>query len=213
MTIVVVFSLFGDDIRVWATPKAADPYFYAGFLMSFVMFTVEILIKTVVDEEHKYSFFFWLDIIATLSLILDIPWFTDPLATYLFDSVESSRSVDAIPGQPLTEEAIALDLTQLVKSMRLIRLIRILKIYKYISGDARPQEDQGGKKKKKKKVVPEKKEDEEEKKEESIFVQETDPTKLGKAMIDTLTRNTIVGILTMLIVLPMLSPVQQDYSG
>ena len=32
-------------------------------------------------------------------------------------------------------------------------------------------------------------------------------------MIDTLTRNTIVGILTMLIVLPMLSPVQQDYSG
>ena len=44
-------------------------------------------------------------------------------------------------------------------------------------------------------------------------MQETDPTKLGKAMIDTLTRNTIVGILTMLIVLPMLSPVQQDYSG
>lgn len=106
MTIVVIFSLFGDDIRVWATPKAADPYFYAGFLLSFVMFTVEILIKTVVDEEHKYSFFFWLDIIATLSLILDIPWFIDPLSVYLFNSLPSNQSVNAIPGEPLTEDAL-----------------------------------------------------------------------------------------------------------
>ena len=105
MTVVVIFSLFGDDIRVWATPKTADPYFYAGFLLSFMLFGIEILIKTVVDEEFKYSFFFWLDIIATLSLILDIPWATDPMAIYLFESAGSARSADVISGHELTADS------------------------------------------------------------------------------------------------------------
>jgi len=30
-------------------------------------------------EDFKYSFFFYLDIIATLSLINDIPWLLNPL--------------------------------------------------------------------------------------------------------------------------------------
>jgi len=40
----------------------------------------------VVDDEFKYSFFFWLDIIATLSLILDVPWLIDPIQMYIFDA-------------------------------------------------------------------------------------------------------------------------------
>ena len=98
MTIVVLFSLFGDNIRLWATPKEADPYFFSGFILSFLLFGIEILVKTVVDEEFKYSFFFWLDIIATISLILDVPWLIDPITQYVFDADPSEQAVNVKPG-------------------------------------------------------------------------------------------------------------------
>ena len=54
---------------MWATTKDADPFFFVGLLISFILFTVEIMINSVVDDDFKYSFFFYLDIIATISII------------------------------------------------------------------------------------------------------------------------------------------------
>jgi hypothetical protein len=74
MSIITLYALFGDDIRLWFTSKGADDYFYGALSLSFVLFTCEILINSCVIDDFKYSFFFWLDIIATLSLIPDIDW-------------------------------------------------------------------------------------------------------------------------------------------
>lgn len=74
MSLVTVFALIGDDIRVISTTKDADNYFFAAMTLSFVLFACEIITTTVVIDDFKYSFFFYLDIIATLSLINDIPW-------------------------------------------------------------------------------------------------------------------------------------------
>jgi len=98
MTFVTLFALVGDDIRCWITSKFADPYFDGGLVLSFFLFTAEILTSTVVVDEFKYSFFFWLDIIATLSLIPDIAWLEDLVAKLLFDSYSTSVSVDVILG-------------------------------------------------------------------------------------------------------------------
>ena len=86
----------------------------------------------------------------------------------------------------------------------MIRLIRIIKLYKYIKQSlAKEQVDE---------------EDEEESDEEEVdkiekrFKRETDPTKLGKALSDQNTREVIIGVLLMLMVLPLLSPTEIDYS-
>ena len=47
---------------------------------------------------------------------------------------------------------------------------------------------------------------------ESAFKRETDPSKLGKALSDQNTREVIIGVLLMLMVLPLLSPSEIDYS-
>ena len=47
---------------------------------------------------------------------------------------------------------------------------------------------------------------------EARFRRETDPTKLGKALSDQNTREVIIGVLLMLMVLPLLSPTEIDYS-
>lgn len=46
----------------------------------------------------------------------------------------------------------------------------------------------------------------------SVFKRETDPSKLGKALSDRNTREVIIGVLLMLMVLPLLSPTEIDYS-
>ena len=47
---------------------------------------------------------------------------------------------------------------------------------------------------------------------ESLFRKETDPSKLGKALSDTNTREVIIGVLLMLMVLPLLAPTEIDFS-
>ena len=77
MTLTTLFALFGDDLRLWMTTKETDEYFFYGLVISFILFSMELLINSCVVDDFKYSFFFWLDFIATLSLIPDIPWFLD----------------------------------------------------------------------------------------------------------------------------------------
>lgn len=151
MSMVTLFALVGDDIRLWATNKSADIYFNLGLLISFILFTTEIMLNTVAIDEFKYSFFFWLDIIATLSVVIDIPWITDPFRYLIWRGVPSDKSVNVIPGQDLGQ-GNSVNLQRVVKSLRLIRLIRIIKLYKYIvqSGKKQDNEEINTKKKKKK---------------------------------------------------------------
>ena len=82
---------------MWLTTKEADPYFYALLAASFVLFSLEIFINSMVKDDFKYSFFFWLDIIATLSLIPDIQWIIDACGG-IINATPSYLSVNAVPG-------------------------------------------------------------------------------------------------------------------
>jgi hypothetical protein len=86
MTTVTLFALFGDDFRVWFIGSFIDPYFYAILIVCFVLYAAEILVNSCVVDDFKYSFFFWLDIVATLSLIVDIAWIVDYISIILGQS-------------------------------------------------------------------------------------------------------------------------------
>ena len=49
--------------------------------------------------------------------------------------------------------------------------------------------------------------------EESEFKKETDPSKLGKALGDSINRKTIIGVLLMLMILPLFTISEIDFSG
>ena len=102
MSLVTIFALIGDDIRVFGFNKSADNYFYGCLTISMVLFSAEIWLNTVVIDEFKYSFFFWLDIIATLSLIIDIPWFTNIIRYYVVKYPPNYESVNVRPGVVLS---------------------------------------------------------------------------------------------------------------
>lgn len=87
-----------------STNKSADNYFFAALTLSMVLFTIEIITTTVVIDDFKYSFFFYLDIIATLSLINDIPWILN-LLVQIIGQRPDYESVNAIPGVLYVENA------------------------------------------------------------------------------------------------------------
>lgn len=72
MAAVTIFALFGDDVRLWFTTKQADLYIDAALIFSLIAFTIEILVNSCVIDDFKYSFFFWLDIVATVSICVDV---------------------------------------------------------------------------------------------------------------------------------------------
>ena len=82
-------------------------------------------------DDFKYSFFFWLDIVATLSLIVDIVWLVEIIETTL-DMKPSISAADVSPGQVVTSSEDSERIAKIIKSLRLIRLIRIIKLYKYV---------------------------------------------------------------------------------
>lgn len=121
MTIITVYALFFDDLRVLTFPKEADPIFYGITLFGMICFTIEIILAAYAKEEYLLSFFFWLDIISTLSMVPDIGWVRD----YLFGSGEASADAT-----DLAKTSRAGRVTRVVRVIRIVRLVRIVKLYK-----------------------------------------------------------------------------------
>ena len=74
MTIVTIYALFFDDIRVLYIPKVADDIFYTLTSIALVLFILEIWFACMVKPGYWLSFFFILDLVSTISLVTDIGW-------------------------------------------------------------------------------------------------------------------------------------------
>jgi len=108
--------LFQDDLRVIVGTKSIDPYFYYITFVCFGIFLIEIGISSYAKQDYLNSFFFYLDLISTITLLLDIGWISDQIFG------QSSTSAKAAK--------LGTKATRLIRIIRLIRLIRIVKLYK-----------------------------------------------------------------------------------
>lgn len=79
MTIITVYSLFGDDVRLLAFDIRADVIFNILTAISFCAFSFEIILACIAKDEYWLGFYFWLDLISTISLITDIGWIMDAM--------------------------------------------------------------------------------------------------------------------------------------
>lgn len=139
MTFLTIFALFGDDIRLWFFDEEVDQMFFLILTLSFLLFALEIMINACVIDDFKYSFFFWLDIIATASLIPDIDFLVDWFYGLIGVPIPNASS-DVNPGARIPRNSND-KLTKIIKSLRLIRLIRIIKLYKYLVKSSSEREE------------------------------------------------------------------------
>ena len=123
MSTITVYSLFFDDINTLANTASTDNIVYGITSMCFGFFCVEIFIASLVKENYFLSFFFWLDIVSTVSMLTDIGWVWDAWTG-------GGGSATAGNAASLAKTSRAGRITRVVRVIRLIRLIRIVKLYK-----------------------------------------------------------------------------------
>jgi len=72
MMIVTIYSLFCDDVRLLFFEKPADETFMVLTSIAMVLFIIELIMGAIGIDGYLNSFYFWLDLISTVSLITDI---------------------------------------------------------------------------------------------------------------------------------------------
>ena len=201
MTAVTLFALFGEDLLYWHTTSQADPYFQIGLVLSLALFTLELLVQSCVVDDYKYSFFFWLDFIATFSLIPDIAWLWDSVLG-LMEVDQPKFSLDVKPGDPIGNSQNS-KIAKATKSFRLMRLIRIIKLYNYVVKSGAEAEEARLREQQKLSANAQ----------QAALKKELEPSRLGKHLSDTLTRRLTMIILGLLMALPVLAYAPDDYTA
>lgn len=99
MGTATVIALFGYDVRLLFFQKDSDPVWTVIISTCFFLFLIELILNSIVkttvepgDQRtnwrqhlmcglhgYLFSFFFWLDFVATMSLIPEIEWIWGPI--------------------------------------------------------------------------------------------------------------------------------------
>jgi len=72
LTLLTVYALLGQDISLIIIPKDGLIAFDVLGFICISLFFAETLLNFLAYKEYRWSFFFWLDVISTLSMLLDI---------------------------------------------------------------------------------------------------------------------------------------------
>jgi class 3 adenylate cyclase len=218
MAVVTVYALYSDDVRVLAFDKSGDNVFIAFSSIAFFLFLLEIAVQcwcrddylkipgaqqrngcsygSTREERFKClksfvcigSFYFWLDLMATLSMVFEIPW----LNSYSGDGVDGNLD-SARAGKASRAGAKA---AKILRVVRMIRLVRLVKLYKYFSDNQQKKEGSGS-------IVPD---------DTGNELDNMPPeSHVGAEMSDRTTKKVIVGILIMLMVIPLLQVEDLEY--
>jgi hypothetical protein len=200
MTMVTLWALFGDDLRLLTTERDMDSFFVQLTLFCLCCFVVELLFASIAKAGYFASFYFWLDCIATCSLVLDIPEVFEAFTGVSEkDSTLEYNDGDAMQGDAGNADAAkeSATLTRAGRTsragtragriVRLVRLVRILKLYKqYAKNKEKVADARGGKGD-----------------DEHDTTQELEESRVGQKLSDLTTRRVILGVLLMLFILPL----------
>ena len=127
MSFLTVYILFADDIRVVAFSATADDYFYSLATTCICFFSLETAISFYSRPAYRFSFYFYLDCLSTLSLLADIGWIWERLMTSFSSDSEQNRRMQAAGKM----SRASTQTPRVVRIVRLIRLIRLTKLYKH----------------------------------------------------------------------------------
>ena len=144
MTTFTIFCLFASDIQSSCLPVTVDLGFDVTQIVLLLFFTLEVVLCSIAKKNYVGTFFFWLDVIATLSLLQDITLIFDNLLTgnsslsgpttfsnitsTVLDNKSKYDTEQAAAG--IQKVSSASRATRVLRIIRIIRLIRMVKLYK-----------------------------------------------------------------------------------
>ena len=125
MSIITLVVLFISDIKYLCIPISEDVWINSFNLFCLICFSFELIASSLSQNGYLNGFYFWLDLLATLSLIMEIDWIF--LKLIGADSDKGSSTLRTI-----SKVSSASRLIRVLRVIRVIRLIRIIKLYKNV---------------------------------------------------------------------------------
>lgn len=191
MTVATMYALFADDIRLAATDKSADIYFYWLTFIVLMLFSLEFICFCIAKKNFLWGFFFWLDLVACLSLLPDIEFLWSPILEAFGGSIYGQADQDLSVARAGRASRAGTKAGRMFRVIRIIRLVRIAKLYKYCGSKSSKLKE----------------EDEEE---EEGFSGDISGSRIGNDLSEFIMRRVIIGVLLMLLVFPILTPLVDD---
>ena len=88
--VVTLYSLFADDYRVLTGRKGLDIVYDVFVMLCLAIFSIEIVIAAIWKPLYSNSYYFYLDIISTASLILDFSPVNNALIVFRYAFMTSA---------------------------------------------------------------------------------------------------------------------------
>ena len=123
ISLITIFALYGDDLRLLAFPKTVDTTFEVLSFLALIMFFAELFLQVYSMKGYLYSFNFYLDVVSTLSLIPDIAFLWNALNPQEEEGGSDSAVLSASRASRAGTRAI-----RIVRIVRLVRMVRIVKL-------------------------------------------------------------------------------------
>jgi class 3 adenylate cyclase len=190
-TLLTFYALFGDDLRLMFSNKAEDTYFDWVTIAAMAVFSIELLAFSGGKPEYMFGFFFWLDLLATVTLVLDVTVVGEQL---FGDSISNAASASSSDGGGTGNSAEAARAARMSRAgtkagrvVRLIRLLRLIKMLKVFRKDTNQIQNIPG-------------EDDYDDDDEEAQIQES---AVSKKLSEMTTRRVIVLVLAIMLFLPV----------
>ncbi|OMJ85874.1 hypothetical protein SteCoe_12716 [Stentor coeruleus] len=179
LNISTIYSLFGDDIKILGFSKSADDVFSSLFIVCLFIFFFDIILSFIYKRPYRWSFYFWLDLIATLSLVPSVSWIMENALG--LSNVKDSKSLESA-GKASDAGRLS---TKIFTIVNMVRLVRIVKLYQNVKTALKKIEIKNAVK---------------EGLHENTMVSES---KVGKKMTEVIMKKVIIVVLALLCIMPM----------
>jgi class 3 adenylate cyclase len=124
--VLTFFALLGDDLRVCFFEAGADDVFNIITILCIAFFSTEIILSCFGKVDYFLGFFFVLDTIATVTLLLDLTYVNEALS----DAMSGGGDGNLELGDRARSGRTARIGASIARMVRVLRLLRIFKLYK-----------------------------------------------------------------------------------
>jgi class 3 adenylate cyclase len=131
MSILTVYALFAADVQAAWCRVNIDYGFNVLQCILIGIFLLEWIFNIISKIDYTWSFFFWLDLVATISLLQDLDWVINPIMGYGSARQRSFKS-SVQAAKAMSKVSSASRATRVLRVIRIVRLIRMVKLYKSV---------------------------------------------------------------------------------
>uniref|UniRef100_A0A7S2PY98 Guanylate cyclase domain-containing protein n=1 Tax=Zooxanthella nutricula TaxID=1333877 RepID=A0A7S2PY98_9DINO len=198
MGLLTVYALLGDDARVVCFQTEHDAYFNMATIASLLIFTIEIVLSSMVKDDYFLGFWFLADIFASASLIFDLTFVSEYMMGYPEISVNNlslNKDASAVGATEYARASrsarVGTRVARLLRVVRLVRLSRIIRCFQCVLESLRLSKPADPSV-----VVPG----------DAADIGQQAESRVGRKLSERTTQRLIMLVLTMLIGIPPLHP-------